>query len=264
MNYHLLAAVESTAEREALCQTLNQYLSDRITILEAGSGQEALDLFFRYQPPIAILDIEMSDISGLQVAEKIREHQNLSSLLFLADSDNFSYARQAIALRALDFLTKPWDEKKLICSVEEALRYAFHLESLTQQSGLLSTAAVPLPPTSEYNRLSLVREDIRSFIASHYMEELSMKNAAHAMNYSDAYFCKLFKQCFQVNFSTYLNEYRIAQAKRMMENPRISIKDISAACGYTDSNYFTRVFKRITGQTPSEYRLEIIEKALNN
>ena len=91
-----------------------------------------------------------------------------------------------------------------------------------------------------------------------------MKNAAHAMNYSDAYFCKLFKQCFHMNFSTYLNEYRIGKAKTMMENPRINIKDISVACGYTDSNYFSRVFKRITGQTPTEYRLSVMENALRN
>ena len=50
----------------------------------------------------------------------------------------------------------------------------------------------------------------------------------------------------------------------MMENPRINVKDISVACGYSDSNYFARVFKRITGQTPSEYRLAIAEKVLTN
>ena len=49
-----------------------------------------------------------------------------------------------------------------------------------------------------------------------------------------------------------------------MADPRINIKDIGTACGYSDSNYFARVFKRITGQTPSEYRLAIAEKVLTN
>ena len=91
-----------------------------------------------------------------------------------------------------------------------------------------------------------------------------MKTVARAMNYSDAYFCKLFKQCFQVNFSTYLNEYRIRKASSMMANPRLNIKDIGLACGYVDSNYFSRVFKQFTGQTPSEYRLSLMEKVMRN
>ena len=81
-----------------------------------------------------------------------------------------------------------------------------------------------------------------------------MQDMARIMNYSDAYFCKLFKQCFKVNFSTYLNEYRVSRAKELLANTNDSIKDIGTSCGYTDSNYFTRVFRRITGMTPSEYR----------
>ena len=62
-------------------------------------------------------------------------------------------------------------------------------------------------------------------------------------------------------------EYRIVsasidKAKVMMADPRINIKDIGTACGYSDSNYFARVFKRITGQTPSDYRLAAAEKTI--
>lgn len=114
---------------------------------------------------------------------------------------------------------------------------------------------------SENARLFMVREWIRAYIAEHYMEELSMQDVAKAMRYSDAYFCKLFKQCFRVNFSAYLNEFRVEKAKGMMEDPRVSVKDIAFSCGYRDSNYFARVFKRITGKTPSEYRFVLAETA---
>lgn len=87
-----------------------------------------------------------------------------------------------------------------------------------------------------------------------------MQDAAAALRYSDAYFCKLFKQCFKVNFSAYLNEYRVNRARQLILDPRLSLKDIGAAVGYSDANYFTRVFKRLTGQTPSEYRVAAAEK----
>ena len=88
-----------------------------------------------------------------------------------------------------------------------------------------------------------------------------MQDAAAALRYSAAYFCKLFKQCFRVNFSAYLNEYRVNKARQLILDPRLSLKDIGAAVGYSDANYFTRVFKRLTGQTPSEYRVAAAEKA---
>ena len=67
------------------------------------------------------------------------------------------------------------------------------------------------------------------------------------------------KLCQQVN--AYLNEYRVDKARQLILDPRLSLKDIGAAVGYSDANYFTRVFKRLTGQTPSEYRVAAAEKA---
>ena len=103
-------------------------------------------------------------------------------------------------------------------------------------------------------RLGQIREDIAAYIREHYTEELSMQDVARAMNYSDAYFCKLFKQCFKVNFSAWLNEFRVEKAKEQLTATRLSVREVSLACGYADANYFARVFKRITGMTPSEYR----------
>ena len=104
------------------------------------------------------------------------------------------------------------------------------------------------------HRLGQIREDIVAYIREHYTEELSMQDVARAMNYSDAYFCKLFKQCFKVNFSAWLNEFRVEKAKEQLAATRLSVREVSLACGYADANYFARVFKRVTGMTPSEYR----------
>ena len=103
-------------------------------------------------------------------------------------------------------------------------------------------------------RLGQIREDIVAYIREHYTEELSMQDVARAMNYSDAYFCKLFKQCFKVNFSAWLNEFRVEKAKEQLTATRLSVREVSVACGYADANYFAWVFKRVTGMTPSEYR----------
>ena len=263
MKYKLLVAEDIAAERSTLISILQAHLGDSLSIFEAKDGDEALTLYLREFPQILVLNIEMPGQTGLEVAQKVRELDKSCAILFISDFDNFSYAKQAIALRALDYILKPYEESKLILAIEDAIHHVAHQNGAIQDAIPNSVNLfTDFKEENEGARITLVREDILAFIEAHYMEELSMKNAASAMNYSDAYFCKLFKQCFHVNFSTYLNEYRIQKAKVMMKNPRINIKEIGMACGYTDSNYFSRVFKRITGQTPTEYRIAIIEKSL--
>ena len=173
------------------------------------------------------------------------------------------YAKQAISVRALEYLLKPYNEEELISAVEEAMQHASGFVSKT--AGKAEKKDTPSPVREEgieNVRLALIREDIRAYIEKNYRQDISMQSTAQSMGYSEAYFCKLFKQCFRVNFSAYLNEYRIHKAQAMMGDPRINIKDIGIACGYSDSNYFARVFKRITGQTPSDYRLAAAERAI--
>ena len=264
MNYKLLVAEDISEERDALVSTLKKHLPGSAAILEARDGQEALTLCRQERPDVLILNIEMPFLSGLDVARAARDENIPCAILFISDYDNFSYAQQAIALRALDYILKPYEEETLVLSVQEAIAHVSQQDPAVSIPLRSPVIVKPAEAAAEITRITMVREDISAYIEQHYMEELSMKTVARAMNYSDAYFCKLFKQCFQVNFSTYLSEYRIRKASSMMENPRLNIKDIGLACGYEDSNYFSRVFKRFTGQTPTEYRLSLMEKVMRN
>ena len=248
MKCKLLVAEDELIERKVLCRTLQKYLGDLICLYEAKNGREALEIFAREAPQVAVLDIEMPGLTGLEVARKIRETDRNCAILFLTGFDKFDYARQAISVRAMDYLLKPYNEQELVFAVEDAIRQV----------------SVPLPVRREEDedmRTAIIRAEISRFIDAHYREDISMQDAAAALRYSDAYFCKLFKQCFKVNFSAYLNEYRVNKARQLILDPRLSLKDIGAAVGYSDANYFTRVFKRLTGQTPSEYRVAAAEKA---
>lgn len=111
---------------------------------------------------------------------------------------------------------------------------------------------------TDSGRLLKVKKRIEKYIQKHYMEEISMHDAAEQMNYSEAYYCKLFKQCFGMNFTSYLARYRIEEAKKLLTASSMSAKEIGKVCGYSDPCYFTRVFKRETGCTPAEYRNRFI------
>lgn len=100
-------------------------------------------------------------------------------------------------------------------------------------------------------------EKILEYIREHYMEELNLQNLAEEFHLSYSYLSAYFSQNVHEGFSEYLNRVRIQKACEFLEDSRCSIAQVSAVVGYSDHSYFCRVFKKITGRTPSEFRREI-------
>lgn len=268
--YRVLIADDELIERKVLYKTLTGELGDQCRIWQAENGREALALFEEYDIQIAILDIEMPGINGISAAEEMRKRKAGCCIIFLTAFDDFSYAKKAITIRVLDYLLKPFQEQELISVVEEAMRLTDQAGKQAFTEGKTERGEVPEPvferQSGEYAggdghlRLHKVAEVIRSYMEENYIRDLSMQDVARAMNYSEAYFCKLFKQCFDKNFTAYLTECRVEAAKKLLEKPLVNVKEIGEAVGYSDSNYFAKVFKRVTGVSPTEYRMCIFNK----
>lgn len=265
----LLIADDEMIERKVLNKTLEKNLGDRLVIYQAENGRQALELFDSHDIRILILDIEMPGINGIEAAERIRKKDRDCCIIFLTAFDEFAYAKKAITVRALDYLLKPYDERELLLLLEEAIH---QVEGLPEkygadgqgdaadgtETGTETGAGLTEEDgeTFENSRLWQVRELISQYIRENYSYDISMQDLARSMNYSEAYFCRLFKQCFGKNFTAFLTEYRVDMAKELMRQPTVSIKEIGKTVGYGDPNYFAKVFKRITGQSPTEYRTE--------
>ncbi len=94
----------------------------------------------------------------------------------------------------------------------------------------------------------------RQFIQDHQADDLSLTQVAKAVNTSTFYFCKLFKRATGLNFTEYLSQVRVEKAKSMLPNPNLRISEIGYQVGFQSLTHFNRVFKRITGQSPTIYR----------
>lgn len=93
-----------------------------------------------------------------------------------------------------------------------------------------------------------------SYINLHYAEAIAETDVADACNVSAAYLSKLFKEEMNMGFAEYLTQVRMEKAENLLANTTMTIRDIANAVGYPDEKYFSRIYKKLNGIKPTEYR----------
>lgn len=252
----ILVADDEPIERMVVMKKIKQQFGQEVEILEAENGREVVEQFKRAPFHIAVLDIEMPGTDGLDAANEIRRLNGECEIIFLTAFDEFQYARMAITVRALDYLLKPVSEEELFLCLEEAMqRIRYHIKyDRVAGAGIMECKAEELP----VGKNRQIGRRIMQYIETHYGEDISLQELADHLNYSEAYFSTVFKQCFDENFTIFLSRYRVEKAMHMLEDVTINVKEISESVGYRDPNYFAKVFKRITGVTPTDYRKQFV------
>lgn len=94
----------------------------------------------------------------------------------------------------------------------------------------------------------------RKFIEEHSGEELSLRRVAKAVNIHPNYLSERFKQVTGVNFVEYVACTRFKEACRLLDNAKLKISDIAFAAGFQSLSQFNRVFKKLCGKSPTQFR----------
>ena len=92
------------------------------------------------------------------------------------------------------------------------------------------------------------------YLSLNYTQNISMDALCRISDYSSSHLARIFKQETGRTITQYIADLRCRQAAEMLRETRLPIQEISSYVGYTDNNYFVKVFKKVTGKTPSEYR----------
>ncbi len=103
------------------------------------------------------------------------------------------------------------------------------------------------------NNLSVIKKSI-DFINDHYNQNITLEMAADQVGLNPAYFSTLFKKETGINFSSYLLNLKIENAKLLLKNSNLSLINIAVELGFDNQSYFSNVFKKATGMTPKQYR----------
>ena len=127
------------------------------------------------------------------------------------------------------------------------------LSIFAQHLSILSNQVVVQQENAEPPVISRAKE----YIHEHQTEELSLGQVARAVNTSTYYFCKMFKKITGINFTDYVSRVRVEKAKNLLLNPNLRVSEIAFEVGFQSLTHFNRVFKKILGQSPTEYRVQL-------
>ena len=232
---NLLIADDENLELKVLEKTVKKHFVDELEIFASSNGRKASQICDEVKPDIALLDIEMPGMNGIELAKYIKEKYADCIIIFITAYDRFDYAIEAMHIKAFDYLLKPWKEERLCELINMAIE---NVRSMQKTDSIVHSQ----------------KDVIKDYIDRNYKKDISAKDVAGILGYSDVYFSRVFKQLFDDNFINYLTKIRIDRAKLLLKDVSFNIKEVGKSVGYADSNYFTKVFKRSVGMSPSEYR----------
>jgi len=116
------------------------------------------------------------------------------------------------------------------------------------------------PVINKYSQKQQERlKNIYSFIDENYQRKIELKEVAALSNLSKEAFCRYFKNATGSTFTSFLNQYRISQAKRLLLKGR-NISEACYDCGYESLSYFNRTFKKITNENPSNFKKRYVKR----
>lgn len=104
---------------------------------------------------------------------------------------------------------------------------------------------------------SPILQQIYAYVHKNYANEISLSEMADSLHLNYSYLSSYFKQRTGENLTSYINRVRTDKAKELLLDHKLSVSEISRLTGFSDHNYFSKVFKKMTGMTPVEYRHQI-------
>jgi AraC-like DNA-binding protein/ligand-binding sensor protein len=150
-------------------------------------------------------------------------------------------------LRDLWFSSMVISPKKLEAIIQMLVIFSKHLGMITNQLIVQRENAEPAVITRA-----------KQYIIENQSNVIRLTDVAKHVNTSTFYFCKLFRKVTGLNFTDYVSRVRIEKAKNLLLNPNLRVSEIAYEVGFQSLTHFNRTFRRLVGESPSEYRMHIL------
>ncbi len=205
-------------------------------IRSAEDGAVALEVMLTETPTLVILDLNMPKIDGFEVLDWMRANQRLRQVPVVI------LTNRSLTLNDVERL-------------EHHARVNVQNKGILNddETGILLNQILSDSATLPAYTSALVKRTV-AYFQQDYRRPLSRKEVAQVIGLSENYLSQIFRQELGISPWEYLNRYRIKQARELLAHTDESISSIAMDVGFEDPSYFGRVFHKITGLSPREYR----------
>jgi len=236
----LLIADDEDTIRNGMAKYIQLHtdLFDKIYL--ADNGQIAIETIFRHEPELMLLDVQMPVKNGIDVMQETQRAGIMPITIILSGYDEFKYAQQALNYGARGYLLKPSRSSDILKLLKDTandilgIRENKNLPEKTGKNGFVDIAS--------------------NYIREYYYKDLTLNEVAERVGITAGYLSTLFSQQKDCSFIDYLNEVRIEHACTYLQQNYFKTYEIAFKVGYRDDKYFSKVFKKVTGMSPSEYK----------
>ena len=217
------------------------------------SNIERLDHEIRQTAPALLcFEYDFPDLSTLSALLKTRSLYPSMPIIMLTEQHSETLAVWALRVRVWDYFVKPLRPKELKASASTILEHkASPHDERTQQRLVYN----PIPAEVRFRRcVNKKTYPAISFVENNYHEKIYEAVVAELCGMNISTFSRCFKTEYEMTFRDYVINYRIGKARKLLARPNASVTDIAYTVGFKDPSYFTKIFRRIVGMSPSHYR----------
>lgn len=238
----ILIAEDEQRARRGLRALITSISEEFDVVAEAADGKQALELMQAIKPDIVFTDLKMPYMDGMALIRAAKAAGISSQYVIVSAYEDFEVARQAISLGVKEYLVKPitYDEVEKL------------LERLVQDEREMDESRTANLKERYPDVHPLVRKAL-GFIESGYSSKISQKELAENLGISQEYLCYLFNRDMGDTFSHVLKEFRIEAAKGLLKNGETPKEEVPYSVGFSDSKYFNKVFREVTGESVAEF-----------
>jgi YesN/AraC family two-component response regulator len=239
-------------------EALASVLASRYQVSKAATATTAIDAICSEHFDLILLDYYLPDLLGTDVLGLIKRYFPSTMVILITGFGSEEIAIQALRGGARDYIRKPIDLRDLQARVDSLMALRHHgserrHSTYVQLSDAIYPRGLPEQDPQGADRRRAILKAIRH-IDEHMDDALSLAAVARAAGMSKYHFCRQFKVCTGLYFREYLARRRIARAKELLKDESRTITGVFRDVGFKDMTHFGRVFRRIEGQLPSEFR----------
>lgn len=222
-----------------------------VVVGEAENGAEGLEAIIRYRPDLVVTDIKMPKMTGLEMMEKAKDEGYETAFILLTAYGEFSYAQTAIRLHAADYLLKPFKEGELEEAVKKALA---KFKKTNAEPGAGESGTEQPAPLEKGSKSKYIMAAIEYIEENYASENITVRAAAEALNISEGHLSHLFRKETDFTFMSYVTQCRMRAAMNLLKDYSHKVYEVAEKVGYRDITYFSALFKKTVGMSPSEYQ----------